>query len=409
MTPHYSNEPYILRVLAFSLLTFILISATGLFTRLSSGTILWLLIYAGSAVYIFSDIKGVLQAIGNSWPVLILPLFALLSTFWSEVPERSIYASIQFTVTTVIAIWIATKFSLSTFFTSLLIATGLGVMLSILNDFIHFLPQNITADVTEHANSGMYNQKNVYGKVICLFTLTILITGFRIKKPVIALLICLLLIKPLLSTRSSGALIIYLITMTFPLIWIMTNLVKNQFLLIQTLWVGVLVGLFITLTLDLNIVDTLLGGLGKDSTLTGRTWLWSIGFSIFDQFPLTGVGYQAFWQSDSFPEVRLIHTYFHGQPLNGFHNSYIEVLVALGVIGLLAFIFLLVYVLFNNFRFFLRARSADSLGALLFVILAIIQTFTETILFKQHESSYILLITFLAFSRQHAVRNIINK
>jgi len=48
----------------------------------------------------------------------------------------------------------------------------------------------------------------------------------------------------------------------------------------------------------IDVVQSVLDGLGKDATLTGRTMLWEFGMQAFEERPWYGFGYHAWWQSD---------------------------------------------------------------------------------------------------------------
>ena len=92
-----------------------------------------------------------------------------------------------------------------------------------------------------------------------------------------------------------------------------------------------------TVVIGLNIgaLDLLLGAFGKDATLTGRTYLWAEGLAAARENPFLGVGYQAYWVQ-GFPEAERLWEEFYIGSRSGFHfhNTYIEVLVELGFVGL---------------------------------------------------------------------------
>ncbi len=395
------HEPFSKKIIAFSFLVLILTTATEVFSRLGIASILWVMIYAGSAVYILLDQKQFLRAIIHSWPALLLPFYALLSVFWSAAPSWSLTASIQLIITTLIAIWIGSRFSAMDIFKSLLLATAFGVLISILNDYLHFvkIPPPIEYIGGEIANTGIYRQKNVYGKAIGLLTLCLIIVGIRYQKLSIAIFFSVLLWIPLVSTQSVGSIFIYLITMLLPILWWLSSRTKKQFILFMSLLSFLLMSVFFVVLFDLGLVDNVLQGMGKDSTLTGRTLLWSIGIDVFEKYPLTGVGYQAFWQPGTFDQVPVIHAMFGGQALNGFHSAFIEVMVALGVFGLAIFIYLLLATVFRTVIWYKNRVTAGSFGVVFFVLSSIVAATFDVILFRQHEVFYILMITFYVMSR----------
>lgn len=82
-------------------------------------------------------------------------------------------------------------------------------------------------------------------------------------------------------------------------------------------------------------LDLLLGAFGKDSTLTGRTYLWEQGLEAASQSPAFGVGYYAYWVQ-GFAEAERLWEEFYIAARSGFHfhNTYIEAMVELGFAGL---------------------------------------------------------------------------
>ena len=82
--------------------------------------------------------------------------------------------------------------------------------------------------------------------------------------------------------------------------------------------------------------------LGKDSTLTGRTYLWQRARDFIDQAPLLGTGYAAFWQIGNPPAEELWAASFEelGAGFN-FHNLYLNTAVELGYVGLTSLILML--------------------------------------------------------------------
>jgi O-antigen ligase len=69
--------------------------------------------------------------------------------------------------------------------------------------------------------------------------------------------------------------------------------------------------------------------LGRDPTLTGRTFIWEIVLDLAGN-PLVGTGFESFWLGERLEKVWNIFFF----PLNEAHNGYIEVYLNLGWVGL---------------------------------------------------------------------------
>lgn len=127
----------------------------------------------------------------------------------------------------------------------------------------------------------------------------------------------------------------------------------------------VLVALFLMPSLGLT------AAVGRDSSLTGRTRIWSIVLPLAVN-PVFGAGYESFWLGPRLNQIWVAN----GQHLNQAHNGYLEVYLDLGWVGLI----LVGTVLIWGYRNAIQAvRRAPALGSLqlAFLVVAVIYNFTE--------------------------------
>jgi exopolysaccharide production protein ExoQ len=82
--------------------------------------------------------------------------------------------------------------------------------------------------------------------------------------------------------------------------------------------------------LFLGTVPGMVGILGRDATLTGRTELWSVVLGMHFN-PIIGTGYESFWLG---PRLEQLWSTFWWRPTQA-HNGFIETYLNLGWIGLL--------------------------------------------------------------------------
>jgi O-antigen ligase len=85
---------------------------------------------------------------------------------------------------------------------------------------------------------------------------------------------------------------------------------------------------FSLFALFFNPGGDLVGTLGRNSTLTGRTDIWQRALGIV-QNPLVGSGFESFWLGERLEWMRLLDP-----GLNQSHNGYIELYLNLGLVGL---------------------------------------------------------------------------
>jgi exopolysaccharide production protein ExoQ len=138
--------------------------------------------------------------------------------------------------------------------------------------------------------------------------------------------------------------------------------------------IGAVVG-----ALQFGAMDAILGVFGKDSTLTGRTYLWQQGIAIAQQSPYFGIGYQGFWVPGFADAERLWDDFaITGKSGFHFHNTYIETTVETGITGVLLLISILLTTLGGHLKRLLTFGSTpDSLVLFGLAALLLIRSFVE--------------------------------
>lgn len=79
-----------------------------------------------------------------------------------------------------------------------------------------------------------------------------------------------------------------------------------------------------------GLTDLIIGSLGRDPTLTGRTEIWSVLLN-WNLNPLLGVGFESFWLG---PRALKVNEMV-GLGINEAHNGYLETYINLGLLGVL--------------------------------------------------------------------------
>jgi len=123
--------------------------------------------------------------------------------------------------------------------------------------------------------------------------------------------------------------------------------------------------------LFLHVGGGALETMGRDSTLTGRTEIWSTVLSVAEN-PLVGTGYESFWLPE---RIQRLWDVF-GLHINEAHNGYLEVYLNLGWIGV-ALLAVLIVTGYRNVSVAFR-RDPDAGGLrLAYFIAAVVYSFTE--------------------------------
>ena len=127
--------------------------------------------------------------------------------------------------------------------------------------------------------------------------------------------------------------------------------------------------------LNLGLMDFILGIFGKDSTLTGRTYLWEQGWNAAQKSPILGVGYAAYWVQ-GFAEAERLWNEFYITTRTGFHfhNTYIEALVELGFVGVALISLIMLRTLYGHVSAVIfRTWQADSVILIGVLVLLLIR------------------------------------
>jgi exopolysaccharide production protein ExoQ len=122
-------------------------------------------------------------------------------------------------------------------------------------------------------------------------------------------------------------------------------------------------GLLVSMVVGLTTLPIILAAYGKDTTFTGRTNIWSGVLWAIERRPLLGYGYSGVWISENveptFSMMRRIgFRAFHA------HNGALDVVLQVGIIGLVLFVCLFVPTLLSSLRL---ARRGSSVGSLVVV------------------------------------------
>jgi exopolysaccharide production protein ExoQ len=306
------------------------------------------------------------------WWLLAFPLIAVASTAWSAVPMVSLRYSVQLLFTCFVGVLIARLMTPRRFVMMLMAAFFVFSILCILNGRKGPSAEGwVLIGLT-----GSKNQIGYISQILLMSSLTTLLMR-DVLAPLrwIALLSLPLAAYLLYGTHSATALLMA---------------VGGSFLLIAFWWsqrlppggrLGTIIGAMlilsplvllapeITAAMDHFMYSTL----GKDSTLTGRTFLWERADVLIARQPLLGYGYQAIWMGDSSDTIGLLRLadVEDGRTFH-FHHQFRQVLVDTGLVGFLGFVGVIIAVLFSQFRqYLLRPDVATSFFFVLFGLMVI--------------------------------------
>lgn len=312
-----------------------------------------LLLYPLALYYawaIWRDQSVIVPLMARSWALLLFPLWCLISPLWAVNPEAALKQAIYLLLTMMICFQVAATLSPRRIVHAVLVAAG---VIGVINATYAF--------ATGDLRTGIFVQKNFMGKYMVLFWVVGLAVfidrgsagWIRIAAAGLAV------ISVVMAYLSESATAVLLILATGVII-----VAGVMFLLggaMRASRIGAFclciagfasVGVVVLPSLQTSPAEAVLGHFGKDTTLTGRTVLWDYAEDQIAERPLLGVGAEGFWRYKASPLVQKIFLEFHKGPRDSFnfHNSYYEIAVHQGLIGLFLAVIALFWGLYQIMR-----------------------------------------------------------
>ncbi|MEG5034092.1 O-antigen ligase family protein [Microcoleus sp. AT3-D2] len=302
---------------------------------------------------------------------LLYILLPLLSTLWSIVPEETLRAGLAFSGFTAFGFYIAAQYKwedLSRFWRWGYTAIGLA-------SFVMKPPGS--GDFV-----GLTQSKNSLGGVLALCTAFWYLHYFQGAKTQkdrwISLGMMFFSFYLVRANKSGSALVITII-----LIISVSSLNFLKKLSFQWAFTAIICFLVVSIIMTVFVVDNLediiVGGLGKDLTLTGRTEFWPQLMAAVNQRPWFGYGYDGFFQQDKLgagTPAYFIYTPNGFQPKNP-HNGAIGILLAFGWPGLILMMTSLLLNLAYAVRYLSRSTLEEAGIPICFLVSIIISNITE--------------------------------
>ncbi|MGH6808112.1 MAG: O-antigen ligase family protein [Ensifer adhaerens] len=293
-----------------------------------------LVYYALWLPLVLVDYRRVLGNYGKYIWILAFAVFACLSVFWSAAPGMTARTGIQYLSHVICALIAMRTIDIRTLVRGALAGVGIVLIYSLLFGVYHLDPLDGTFSFVGAFASknqlGFYASLGIYFAFIAPVAL-----GERGLWLGAALVVGLISAYSLLASQSATSV---LTAVAIIGCWLGMRAVgmlspgHRKGLFLAAVVVG---GVTAIAAVYGGGVDLVLGLFGKDSTLTGRTYLWQQGIEAALSSPFVGVGYQAYWvQGFSEPE-RLWEEFFIATRSGfHFHNTFIEAMVETGAIGL---------------------------------------------------------------------------
>lgn len=385
-------KPFVGQITVYLLVFLSTGAITGIFTgqeAMHTGTtaaahnpalqVTYSVIYLLLVLLLVSERREILSLLLREKWMTILVLFALASTLWSVEPGDTFRRSIGLLGTTLAGLYIGTHFEPRQQIRILAVCIVVAAVLSLFVG-IAFPPIGVTTDGWQ----GVFFQKNSLGRMMCLgiVCLSFIAAGDRRNRLFSLLVIPLCITLLLLSESVTAAFVAFGLLISIPFIPILRWPI-GRLAAIGVAFAAVIIPLGVWV---LENSDVVLRALGKQSHLTGRLPLWAHIKAEILTMPILGHGYAAFWST---PESDRLRQTLNWDVMNA-HNGFLEMMLGLGIVGLVIFLF----GLFRNFLLaFLVARESDEIEQawpLFFLGFCILWELTDSTLFTGNSVFWLL-------------------
>ncbi|MGI0484476.1 O-antigen ligase family protein [Pantanalinema rosaneae CENA516] len=320
--------------------------------------------------------------------LIILLVFTMLSTFWSETPILTFRSSLVIIGFTTLGSHIAKQYSWQELNYGLRWSqawiVGIGLIVAVIFPSIGFEPKGL---------KGIMPFANWLGTLTALGTVLWILQAisYSYKRKLSLSMASLMFLVTFAAGSGTGILLLL-------------NLVMFMFFLLMLRkfgfrWKLVLTPAFIIFAI-LGVVFIsqnfafITESFGKDSTLTGRTDFWPQLIHKISQHSLTGYGYYGFWQPWRGIENPAIEIGSASYTPPRAHNGFIQIGLDLGLTGLLLFGSSLIRSVILLLRYIQVGRKPDSIAPLIILLFIVLSNVSQDFLFTPNYRwfYYILII-----------------
>jgi exopolysaccharide production protein ExoQ len=155
-----------------------------------------------------------------------------------------------------------------------------------------------------------------------------------------------------------------------------------------------------------GLIDSTLAILGRDTTLTGRTFLWERALSLIPQHLFFGDGFQTFWRAGYAEAEDLWRSFDIADPIGfNFHNTYLEISLGLGVLGSSIFFYFVMGTMIRVIRWSWNERSLISSFCMSLMAILLIRSLVEVEIAYQFQIGSLLFYMMMYYGYERGSRS----
>lgn len=372
---------------------------------LSINAKLGLLFYLVTFVLLGMRWKRTLTIFSSNLLLSILLVIVCFSYFWSINPDQTMRFSVYAVGTTGIGLYLATRYTLAEQMRILTWTYGILLILSLL--FAVAIPQyGIMTGVHESALRGVFTHKNQFGAFMAPGGVIFLLNALRSDRHSwfywsLLVLNC----AAMVMSQSLTALATFTTMLTLCLIY---RIFRWRYEVMVSAILAVTIMCFVGLIIVAGYIgsDSLLNSLGRDMTLSGRTYIWQYVWDQIQLRPWFGYGLSAFWNGYDGPSgyvqlaMRIAIIYAH--------NGFLDIWLSIGLVGFSVFVIGFFSTTAQSLALLRKTNSPAGFWPLLFLTYILLSNLTEGTI-SNFNSSYWAIYAAISYSlvvaksRQYAI------
>jgi O-antigen ligase/glycosyltransferase involved in cell wall biosynthesis len=315
--------------------------------------------------------------------IWLLPALALVSVLWSGAPTISFRRAVALLGSTIFGFYLGTRYSRADLLRLFLAVSVIAMTLSLLT--VVALPAYAIDD--SGAWQGVFGQKNHLGRFMALSAVLWLLYAltFRRHRFLAGLSVVSVVLVLLSHSATSVALLFILVSvlLLIRLVRVRSRAVAPLLALI------VVVGGYLAMIVASN-PGRVTALLGRDSSLTGRTQLWSLVWQMIQTHRWHGYGYGGFWLGFDGPSASIWSVVNWNPP--SAHDGFLDLMLDLGIAGVVIFVPAMLIAIRYAVALARRGRTLDAAFPLIFLVFYLLSNLTESYLVAYNTESWVLFV-----------------
>jgi O-antigen ligase len=341
--------------------------------------------YALAFCYITVQWRNFVKSALNAKWILALVTIAIASTAWSQDPLITLRRAAVLCATTAFGIYFATRFDVPDQLRLLAWTCGLVVCSSFLCAIL--LPQyGIDHSIHYGDWQGAFYQKNMLARFMVLATLVFLFVRFRSANFLRWLGIAGSLALLVLSRSVTGMLVWTIILFSWPIY----KLFRTKITFAVPVFTGIFAVLLASAAYAYQASPALLELMNRDEGLSGRMNLWDTVWLSILRRPWLGYGFDAFWQGMRGESANVLVAV--GWAPAYAHNGFLDLVLGLGFLGLVVFVFGYLSHWRRAFTFMTRTPGPSAVWLCMFLAFMFFYNLTEGPVVSQNNITWVLYV-----------------